>query len=72
MAEFKEALEILPDLEKTNKQTECPVKIEFQGLPFGPVLKNPPPNAGGMGSIPGWGTKIPTCRGATKPAHHNY
>ena len=27
--------------------------------PDGPVVKNPPSNAGDMGSIPGWGTKIP-------------
>ena len=25
----------------------------------GPVVKNPPSNAGDVGSIPGWGTKIP-------------
>ena len=28
------------------------------GLPGGPVIKNLPCNAGDMGSIPGWGTKI--------------
>ena len=28
-------------------------------FPDGPVVKNPPPNAGDMGSIPGQGTKIP-------------
>ena len=28
-------------------------------LPGGPVIKNPPCNAGNMGSVPGWGTKIP-------------
>ena len=28
-------------------------------FPSGPVVKNPPCNAGDMGSIPGWGTKIP-------------
>ena len=28
-------------------------------LPGGPVAKNPPSNAGGMGSIPGLGAKIP-------------
>ena len=30
-----------------------------EGLPGGPVAKNPPSNAGGMGSIPGLGAKIP-------------
>ena len=29
------------------------------GLSVGPVVKTPPSNAGGMGSIPGQGTKIP-------------
>ena len=37
-------------------------------FPGGPAIKNPPSNTGDGGSIPGWGTKIPTCRGATKPA----
>ena len=37
------------------------------GLPGGPVVKNPPSSAGTMGLIPGQGTKIPHCRGATKP-----
>ena len=36
-----------------------------QGLPGGAVVKNPSSNAGDVGSIPGWGTKIPTCHTAT-------
>ena len=37
-------------------------------FPGGPVVKNPPSNAGDVGSVPGQGTKIPPCRrGATKP-----
>ena len=31
-------------------------KLDFPG---GPVVKNPPSNAGDVGSIPGRGTKIP-------------
>ena len=31
----------------------------FGEFPGGPVVKTPCSNAGGMGSIPGWGTKIP-------------
>ena len=27
--------------------------------PDSPVVKNPPCNAGALGSVPGWGTKIP-------------
>ena len=34
-------------------------------FPGGPVVKNPPSNAGDAGSIPSWGTD-PTCCGATK------
>jgi len=47
-------------------------------FPGGPVVKNPPCNAGDMGLIPGWGTKIPHAAGqlnlstaTAKPAHHN-
>ena len=31
----------------------------YWDLPGGPVVKNLPCNAGDVGSIPGWGTKIP-------------
>ena len=37
----------------------------------GPLVKNPPCQAGDAGSIPGWRPKIP-CLGAAKPKHHNY
>ena len=39
---------------------EKPVSGDFPG---GPVVKNPPSNAGDMGSIPGQGTKIPHAAG---------
>ena len=40
------------------------VKVSiFQDFPGGPVVKNPPPNAGDEGSIPGRGTKIPHVMG---------
>ena len=42
----------------------------FWDFPGGTVVKNPPVNAGDMGSSPGPGN--PTCRGATKPVRHNY
>ena len=32
-------------------------------FPGGPVVKNPPANAGHAGSIPGRGTKIPHAKG---------
>ena len=35
-------------------------KIQRKGdFPGGPVVKNLPCNAGGRGSIPGWGPKVP-------------
>ena len=32
-------------------------------FPGGPVVKNPPCNAGDKGSVPGWGAKIPHALG---------
>ena len=43
------------------------IKRNEGDFPGGPVVKNLPSNAGDVGSIPGWLTKIPTCRWATKP-----
>jgi len=43
-----------------------------EDFPGGSVVKNPPANAGNMGSIPGSGTKIPHALGATKPIQYNY
>ena len=52
------------------------VKRDFPG---GPVVKNPPFEAGNAGLIPAWGTKIPHAAGqlspsatTTEPASHNY
>ena len=42
--------------------------MQYGDFPGGPLVKNPPSNAGDVGSNPGWGTKIPQ---ATKPMHHN-
>ena len=33
----------------------------------GPVVKNPPSSAADVGSIPGWGTKIPHAVGQLSP-----
>ena len=33
--------------------------IEYRDFPGGPVVQTLPSNAGGAGSIPGWGAKIP-------------
>ena len=40
------------------------VEWDFAG---GPVVKNPPSNAGDAGSIPGRGTKIPHAAGQLSP-----
>ena len=37
----------------------------MRDFPGGPVVKNPPSNAGDSGSIPGRGTKIPSPRATT-------
>ena len=50
-------------------------EVEARNFPGGPVVKNPPSNAGDKGSIPGWGTKIPHAIGqlnlcaTTREAH---
>ena len=43
--------------EKKKKQKTMPSR----DFPGGPVVKNLPSNAGDTGSIPGQGTKTPTC-----------
>ena len=35
------------------------IKTTMRDFPGGPVVKISPSNAGGVGSIPGWGAKIP-------------
>ena len=43
-----------------------------QDFPGGPVVKNLSSNAGDVGLIPGQGSKIPTCPGASvEPTHQN-
>ena len=42
-------------------------KKTLRDIPGGPVVKNPPSNAGDTGSIPGWGTKIPHAAGQLRP-----
>ena len=39
------------------------LKMEIRDFPGGPVVKNPPSNAGDAGSIPGRGAKIPHATG---------
>ena len=41
-------------------------------FPGSPVVKTLPSNAGDVGSIPGWGDKIPHASGAKKPKQRQY
>ena len=41
------------------EEEETSTQDEPRDLPRGPVVKNPPCNAGDAGSIPGQGTKVP-------------
>ena len=43
------------------------VKIESRDFPGGPVVKNPPSNAGDVDSIPDRETKIPHATGQLSP-----
>ena len=43
----------------------------YWDFPGDPVVKNSPSNVGNVGSIPGHGTSISTCCGATKPVSCN-
>ena len=57
--------EIRKDKEWDDKNFWFPLQLgkghkrEAKDFPAGPVVKNPPPNAGDAGPIPGQGTKIP-------------
>ena len=57
------------DLPKPGIKPGSPA-LQAASLLSGPVVKNPPVNAGDMGSIPG--PEDSTCLGATKPVCHNY
>ena len=61
---------------RPNLERWITVKKDCGDFPGGPVVENPPSNAGDAGSIPGWGTKIPhairqlsPC--ALEPVNHN-
>ena len=46
---------------------EMQIKTRYGDFPGGLVVKNPPSNAGDVGSIPGQGTKIPHAAGKLSP-----
>ena len=45
------------------------VRRRYRDLPGGPVVKTSPSSAGGAGSIPGRGARIPHASGPRKPKH---
>ena len=47
-------------------------KNEGGGFPGGAVVKNLPANTGFNTRVQALIREYPTCRGATKPVHHNY
>ena len=51
------------------KQKDALLKGALRDISAGPVVKTSPPNPRGVGSIPGWGPKIPICLQAHKPEH---
>ena len=65
----------IPSPKNKTKQTN---EKNLGDFPGGPVVKNPPSDAGDTGSIPGLGTKIPhavgqlsPCTTTTEPVRHN-
>ena len=45
------------------RMVDAQKKMVVRNFPGGPVVENPPCNAGDVGSIPGWGTRIPHAAG---------
>ena len=43
----------------SSKPTPMTSQKQFSDFSGGPVVKNPPANAGDTGLVPGWGTEIP-------------
>ena len=52
-----------PGIMKTLGQTMVLRSMLLGDFPGGPVVENLPSNAGDLGPIPGWGTKIPHALG---------
>ena len=56
---------------ETKEVSNTLVKEWVRDFPGGPVVMNLPSNSGDASLIPGWGAKIPTCRGASKSMRCN-
>ena len=70
---FFSSLGLLNEVGKSNEishliwKTNCSKVNKNGDFTGGPVVKNPPSNAGDAGSTPGWGTKIPHAAGQLSP-----
>ena len=56
----------LPESHSLRHYKKVRLRIRNRDFPGGPVVKTLPSNAGGVGSIPGWGTKIPHAVGCSQ------
>ena len=61
---------LLPTLMEYQNLKSGYIRKSIQGFPGGAVVENPPADAGDM--VRALVREDPTCRGATKPACHNY
>ena len=59
----------LPNSQMMKKRTKFLCSKSNWDFPGGPVAKTSPSNAGGAGSIPGQGAKIPHASWPKKPKH---
>ena len=66
--------DVINYVENPTESTKRPLELinESWDFPGGPVVKNPPSNAGDTSSIPGWRTKIPHAAGQLSPGATNY
>ena len=57
-------------MDRLKNPSDTVKSYEDRDFPGGPVVKNLPSNAGNVDLIPGQGSKIPTCPGASvEPTH---
>ena len=57
--EYIHVIPIAPTHSSINCKVQSLINISSWGFPGGPAVKNLPSNAVYVGSVPGWGTKVP-------------
>ena len=65
--EYVHVIPTAPTHSSINCKVHSLLKISSWGFPGGPVVKNMPSSAVYVGSVPGWGTKIPHAMGQVSP-----